>query len=119
VLECSSKVAATFLNLSERRACRIVSREESRELADKLYPAILDKKERQMLTDREACVPSLFKVETVRLEPGDFEMAGRPRRRIICARCGEGFNNGRDLFDALNRSVCRPCAFGSYYQTVH
>jgi formylmethanofuran dehydrogenase subunit E len=111
------KVAATFLNLSERRACRIVAREESRKLADELYPAIPDKKERQMLTYREACLSALFKVETVRLEPGDLEMPGRPRRRIICASCGEGVNDGRDLVDALNRSVCRPCAFGGYYQT--
>jgi hypothetical protein len=64
--------------------------EESKALSDELYPAILDKKERQMLTYREAYMPSLFNVETVRLEPGDFEMPGGPSRRIICARCGGG-----------------------------
>jgi formylmethanofuran dehydrogenase subunit E len=111
------KVAATFLNLPQKRAVRIVAKEESRELADALYPPIVDKKERQMLTYREAGVPLLFKVESVRLEPDGFEMPGRPRRRIICAQCGEGINDGRDLVDALNRSVCRPCAFGSYYQS--
>ncbi len=110
------KVAATFLNLSENRAYRIVAKEESRGLADALYPAVGDKKERQMLTYREADESELFKVEFVSIELDDFEKPGRPRRRIICAQCGEGVNDGRDLFDALNRSVCRPCAFDGYYR---
>jgi formylmethanofuran dehydrogenase subunit E len=110
------KVAATFLNLSEKIAFRIVAKEESRALADALYPAVEDKKERQMLTYREAAAAELFKVESVRIELDDFEMPGRPRRRIICAQCGEGVNDGRDLVDALNRRVCRSCAVGSYYE---
>lgn len=109
------KVAATFLNISENRAYRIVAREESRELADELYPAVESKKERQMLTYRGADASLLFKVESVGLELNEFEMPGRPRRRIICAQCGEGVNDGRDLIDATNRRVCRPCAFGGYY----
>ncbi|HEX7317833.1 MAG TPA: FmdE family protein [Pyrinomonadaceae bacterium] len=113
------KVAATFLNLFENRAYRIVAREESRELAEALYPAIDNKKERQMLTYRQAEVSALFKVEAVKIELNDFEMPGRPRRRIICAQCGEGVNDGRDLVDALNRSVCRSCAFNGYYEVIH
>ena len=112
------KVAATFLNINEKRAYRIVAREESRELADSLFPAVADKKERQMLTYRRADLPLLFKVEAVRLELEDFEMPGRPRKRIICAQCGEGVNDGRDLVDAVNRRVCRACAFGGYYEAV-
>jgi formylmethanofuran dehydrogenase subunit E len=110
------KVAATFLNLSEERAYRIVAKEESRELADALYPAVGDKKERQMLTYREADESLLFKVESVDVDLDDFEKPGRPRRRIICAQCGEGVNDGRDVFDPLRRRVCRPCAFGGYYR---
>jgi formylmethanofuran dehydrogenase subunit E len=110
------KVAATFLNLSEKRAYRIVAKEESRELADALYPAVGDKKERQMLTYREADESDLFKVESVGVDLDDFEKPGRPHRRIICAQCGEGVNDGRDLIDALNRRVCRPCAFDGYYR---
>lgn len=110
------KVAATFLNLSENRAYRIVSKEESRELADALYPAVVNKKERQMLTYREADVSELFKVESVSVDLDEFEMPGRPRRRIICVLCGEGVNDGRELVDALNRRVCRPCAFEGYYR---
>ena len=110
------KVAATFLNLSENRAYRIVAKEASRELADALYPNVLDKKERQLLTYREADESDLFKVKSVEIELDDFEKPGRPRRRIICAQCGEGVNDGRDLVDALNRRICRPCAFEGYYR---
>lgn len=113
------KVAATFLNLPENRAYRIVAKEESRELADALYPTIEDKKGRQMLTYREADDSLLFKVESVHIELDDFEMPGRPRKRINCEQCGEGVNDGRDLVDALNRRVCRSCAFGSYYRLSH
>jgi formylmethanofuran dehydrogenase subunit E len=113
------KVAATFLNLSENRAFRVVAKDESRELADSLFPAVEDKKERQMLTYRRADVSKLFKVESVRLELDEFEMPGRPRRRIICTQCGEGVNDGRDLVNALNQRVCRSCAFGHYYQMTH
>ena len=110
------KVAATFLNISESHAFRIVAKEESRKLADALYPAIADKKERQMLTYRGADASDLFKIESVRLDLDDFEMPGRPRRRIFCAQCGEGVNDGRDVLNALNQRVCRACAFGRYYQ---
>jgi len=112
------KVAATFLNLSENRSYRIVAKEESRELADALYPAVEDKKARQMLTYREADDSELFKVEAVSIDLDDLEKPGRPRKRINCAQCGEGVNDGRDLVDALNRTVCRPCAFDGYYRRM-
>ena len=112
------KVAATFLNISEKRAYRVVAREESRELADALHPSVESKKERQMLTYRDADPSALFKVETVRAVLDELEMPGRPRRRIICELCGEGVNDGRELVDAQNRRVCRSCAFGGYYQVI-
>ena len=110
------KVAATFLNLSKNRAYRIVVKEASRELADALYPTIGDKKERQLLTYRDADESEFFKVESVEIELDDFEKPGRLRKRIICAQCGEGVTDGRDLVDALNRRICRPCAFEGYYR---
>ena len=112
------KVAATFLNIAENRAFRVVAREESRELADALHPSVESKKERQMLTYREADPSVLFKVVPVRAVLDDLEMPGRPRRRINCALCGEGVNDGRELVDAQNRRVCRYCAFGGYYQAI-
>jgi hypothetical protein len=45
---------------------------------DALFPSIDNKKERQMLTYREADVSLLFKVESVRLKLDDFECLEDP-----------------------------------------
>jgi formylmethanofuran dehydrogenase subunit E len=111
------KVAATFLNLSEKFSVRIVARDESRALADTLFPEIAEKKERQMLAYRKACDDELFKIERVRIAFDELDMPGRPRKRVACEICLEGINDGREVLDALDQMVCRACAFGAYYQT--
>lgn len=112
------KVAATFHNLSEERSVRIVAKDESRSLADSLSPEISDKKERQMLAYRKARVDDLFKIERIQVSFDEMELPGRPRKRVTCAVCQEGINDGREVLDALNRIVCRACAFGAYYRTI-
>jgi formylmethanofuran dehydrogenase subunit E len=112
------KVAATFHNLSEGVSVRIVARDESRQLADELFPEIESKKERQMLAYRNARDVELFKIEWVQIELSELEMPGRPKRRLVCEFCGEGVNDGREVYDALGRKVCRACAFGAYYQNA-
>ena len=110
------KVAATFLNLSKDLSVRIVARDESRELADALFPEIESKKERQMLTYRKALDVELFKIEWVHIQLNEFEMPGSPKRRLFCGICSEGINDGREVSDALGRKICRACAFGTYYR---
>src|SRR5918997_3542870 len=84
------KVAATFLNILTGEAVRIVALDESRALADARYPEIESKKERQFRAYREASDEELFKVERVRVDYGEMDEPGRPRSRVVCARCGEG-----------------------------
>ena len=110
------KVAATFTNIDKKRSVRIVARDESRTLAEEMHPGVSNKKERQMLTYREALAEELFKVESVQVNVKDMDMPGRPLRRVTCELCGEGINDGRETLDALNRKVCRACAFGAYYR---
>ncbi len=109
------KVAATFSNIQEERSVRIVARDESRALADKLHPGVSSKKERQMLTYRGASAEELFKIEPVRVDFKELDMPGKPLKRVTCELCLEGINDGREILDALNRRVCRACAFGAYY----
>lgn len=109
------KVAATFSNMDEKSSVRIVARDESRTLADEMHPGISSKKERQMLTYREAASEELFKIESVQVNVKNLDMPGKPVRRVKCELCGEGINDGREVLDALNRKVCRACAFGAYY----
>ena len=110
------KVAATFLNLSDSSAVRILALDESRALADSLYAHVESRKERQMLAYRELADEQLFKIERVRVDLGEFDLPGRPRARLICARCLEGINDGREVLDGFGERVCRVCAFGGYYR---
>lgn len=112
------KVAATFLNVSESLSVRVVAKDESRAFADRLFKDVADKKERQMLAYREAPDEELFKVEWVQIDLDELDMPGKPRRRVTCELCGEGINDGREVLDALNRKVCRACAYGTYYRPI-
>jgi formylmethanofuran dehydrogenase subunit E len=112
------KVAATFFNTENGNAVRIVAREESRALADARHPEIKNKKERQLRTYEEATDEELFKIEPVEVEYSEMDAPGHPRSRIICGRCGEGVNDGREVKDGQELVLCRPCAFGGYYKSV-
>jgi formylmethanofuran dehydrogenase subunit E len=113
------KVAATFLNTETGEAVRVVALEESRELADARHPEIESKKERQFRAYREAEDSELFKTERVRPRYGELDAPGRPLRRVRCARCGEGVNDGREVTDPSDGStLCRPCSGAGYYETV-
>src|SRR4029077_19167456 len=54
------KVAATFCDLREDRAVRVVARETSKQLARELYPEIADKNQQQMRAYREMPEEELF-----------------------------------------------------------
>jgi formylmethanofuran dehydrogenase subunit E len=112
------KVAATFFNTETGEAVRVLALDESRALADRRYPQIVSKRERQFQAYREASDEELFKVERVRVAYGEMDQPGRPRSRVICAGCGEGINDGREVADVEGRSLCRPCAFGGYYSRL-
>jgi len=110
------KLAATFLNADTGQAVRIVALESSRRLADLRHPEIDDKYERQMRTYREAVEEELFGVTDVEVQVRAKDLPGHPRSRIICHRCGEGVNDGREISLPDKITLCRPCVYGSYYQ---
>jgi len=112
------KVAATFLNTETQSAVRIVALESSRALADERYPGVQNKRERQFRTYREASDDELFKVESVKIKLGDFDVPGSPRSRTICSYCGEGINDGREVSREDGSCLCRPCASGGYYSRL-
>jgi formylmethanofuran dehydrogenase subunit E len=112
------KVAATFLNTETKRAVRIVALESSRALADERYSGIADKRTRQFRTYSEATDDELFKTELVSVELSEFDVPGSPRSRVICAVCGEGVNDGREVVDANGDALCRSCHRGSYYSKL-
>ena len=111
------KVAATFLNTETRDAVRIVALEESRGLADARYPEIENKRERQFHAYRAATDPDLFRVERVKVAYNEMDTPGTPRSRVICVRCAEGINDGREV-NGPDGPLCRPCASPSYYERI-
>ena len=112
------KVAATFLNTEAKRAVRIVALESSRALADQRFSHIANKRERQFRAYSEATDDELFKTELVSVELRDIDAPGSPRSRVICAVCGEGVNDGREVVGVDGDSVCRGCDRGTYYSKL-
>ena len=112
------KVAATFLNTETNEAVRIVALEESRALADARFPRIVKKSERQFRAYREAADDELFKVERVAVDYKLMDAPGAPRLRVICASCGEGVNDGREVNGPDGSTLCRACARGGYYRRI-
>ena len=110
------KLAATFLNSETGKAVRIVALESSRGLADQRHPEIEDKYQRQMRAYREAAEEELFEVTEVEVRMRAKDLPGHPRSRVICHKCGEGVNDGREVRLPERIMLCRPCVYGAYYE---
>jgi formylmethanofuran dehydrogenase subunit E len=110
------KLAATFLNVETGKAVRIVALESSRGLADLRHPEIESKYDRQMRTYLEAAEEELFGVTDVGVQVGAKDLPGHPRSRVVCSKCGEAVNDGREISLPDGIALCRPCVYGSYYQ---
>ena len=110
-------MAATFLNLKSGRAFRVVAREESREAAARYFPEIEEKYRRQLEAYKVMPDQELFHVQEVRVTVPKEDMPGRPLRRVQCERCGDWVQDGRDV-EREGQILCRPCAYGGYYEVV-
>jgi len=103
------KMAATFVDLVSGRAIRIVALENTRELAEQLFPHFETTKHRQLHAYRELSDAQLFHEQWVRVTIDPADLPGRSGDRVVCQRCGEGVNFGR--FSLVNgESLCLTCA---------
>ena len=110
------KVAATFVDLKNNRAIRLVAREESKQKAQARYPE-LDKEEGQRRAYRELPDDELFTRQWVRVELPPEELPGYKAPRVVCAECGEGINFRREVIRD-GRTLCRACAGERYYEAL-
>lgn len=106
-------MAATFLNLETGKACRVLSTEESRDLAPLYAPEATTKAEQQM--EAYCCMPDsvLFRVQEVRVSLSDADLPGPTRYKAVCQRCGQVVRDRREIItDGV--VLCRHCAQGGY-----
>ena len=111
------KCACTFVDTLTGHAFRISARDDAREHVWSYVPFGLDKNTAQREAYKIMLDDELFVVQEVMINIPDHDRPGRPISRVICAVCGEGINDHREV--KLDGSVlCRACAHGSYYQEV-
>jgi formylmethanofuran dehydrogenase subunit E len=111
------KVAATFCDLQEDRAVRVVAKESSKQRAKEMYPEMLDRNAQQMRAYRELPEAELFDIQWVRVKLGPEDMPGYKAPRVACAECGEGINFKREVMRD-GKTLCRACAGERYYEPV-
>lgn len=108
------KMAATFLDTSTQRAVRVVALDSSRDRTSKYAPPELPKEKAQLIAYQAMPDSELFCVQEVAVSVSPFDQPGHPIRRVVCARCGEGINDGREVV-SQGRTICRACAGDKYY----
>lgn len=111
------KLAATFLNTKTGEAVRVIALDSSRESANKAFPEIENKYERQLKAYKLLPDEELFKIERVAIKLPEEDQPGRPVSRVACDQCGEGINDRREVVRD-GRTVCRACAGDAYYTKI-
>ncbi|MCX8028354.1 MAG: FmdE family protein [Thermodesulfovibrionales bacterium] len=111
------KMAATFVNLKNNHAVRIIAKEEARGWAEKKMPEIEDKYKAQLQAYIEMSDEELFDTMPVKVDIKPQDMPGRPLRRVLCDSCGEAIQDMREV--AIDDKImCKYCAEGGGYYTM-
>jgi formylmethanofuran dehydrogenase subunit E len=103
------KMAATFFDLKTGRGLRVVALENSRELAQELYPHLESKSVQQMTAYRALPDDQLFREQWVKVSVDPSELPGFKGERFLCPSCGEGVNFGRWI-ESDGLRLCISCA---------
>lgn len=111
------KVAATFVDLTNDRAVRVVAKDSSKQLARERYPQIANKNEQQMKAYRELTDEDLFAHQWVRVTVPPEDLPGFKGEKATCAECSETINFRREVVRD-GRTLCRACAGEAYYRVV-
>ena len=101
------KMAATFVDIEKDRAIRIAAKESANQRLLASNP--VDKEEAlrrgyQSLPDED-----LFTLQWVPIVLPEEERPGYRGPRVLCTRCGEGINFGREVARE-GHLLCRPCS---------
>jgi formylmethanofuran dehydrogenase subunit E len=107
-------MAAAFVNLETGQAFRIISTEESRDLAALYAPGEVDPRQQQTAAYKVMPDSVMFRVQSVKVKLSPYDMPGPTRRKATCGKCGQVVRDNREV--RQNGSVyCRPCTSGAYF----
>jgi formylmethanofuran dehydrogenase subunit E len=107
-------MAATFMNLETNTSFRVISTEESRDLAGLYAPGELDYQQQQTTAYKVMPDSVMFRVQEVKVDLTPFDLPGPTRRKATCMKCGQVVRDNREV--RQNGSIyCRPCALGAYF----
>ncbi|MBL0716338.1 MAG: formylmethanofuran dehydrogenase [Desulfosarcina sp.] len=107
-------MAATFLNLETGTAYRVLSTEESRDLASVYAHEIDGKSARQLEAYKRMPDSVLFRVQKVRVRLDDCDLPGPTRRKVACSRCGQIIRDRREVI-RHDQPICKPCSELCYF----
>jgi formylmethanofuran dehydrogenase subunit E len=107
-------MAATFLNLETSEGYRIVSTEESRDLANVYAPGIEDKVDRETEAYKRMPDDVLFKIQKVTVPIIEYDLPGPTRKKATCSRCGQVVRDNKEVV-VDGQPLCKPCAHGAYF----
>ncbi len=107
-------MAASFLNLETGRAFRVVSTEESRDLAAVYAPEVAGAYPQQIEAYKRMPDSVLFRVEEVRIDIRESDLPGPTRSKVACARCGQVVRDHREIMEN-GVPLCAPCAGKGYF----
>lgn len=110
-------MAATFIKLETGQAVRVVSTEESRDLAHQYSPHETDKYRAQLVAYRLMPDCVLFRVQEVQVDLTPYDLPGPTRKKIACSRCGQVVRDNREVV-IDGQPYCRPCAGGAYFKAA-
>jgi len=110
-------MAATFVNLKTGKAFRVISTEESRDLARAYAPEIGDKNARQLAAYKRMPDSVLFRVQQVEVAIPEQDLPGPTRFKATCSRCGQVVRDRREVIKE-GRTFCIPCAGDVYFKNA-
>ncbi len=111
------KVAATFVDLANDRAVRVVAKDSSKQLARERYPEIENRNQQQMKAYREISDEQLFSHQWVKVDLSPEDLPGWKGDKATCAQCGETINFRREVVRD-GRTLCRACGGEGYYRSM-
>ena len=110
-------MAATFVNLETGKAFRLVSTETARKKASDYAPGISDIRQQELEAYKRMPIDELFTIEEVIVDIPASDMPGPTRFKAVCQKCGQTVRDKREVLKN-NQVLCRPCAFGTYFQSI-